>query len=359
MSISRQEKQQAFINQYFAEIPWTLTRASSDASFRQYYRITLPTQGETRILMDAPPDKEDCRPFVSVGQCFRQHGLYTPDLYAADLEQGFLLLEDFGQQDYLSQLTVANVERLYSQAMEKLLLLQHLNPEKVPNLPDYTAAILAREMALFPTWLLAKHLAWPESRFQKIYQDFADFLIQAIEKQPKVVVHLDYHSRNLMLLDDSRQRHNPGILDFQDARFGSYVYDLVSLLRDCYIAWPQEQLDAWLKNFAEASQQHLQAADWERDFDFMGCQRHLKAAGIFARLYHRDGKAGYLKDIPRTVGYLRQMTEKYKEIQEFAYFGQLLQDLDDQALAAPPSAKQTDHPDTDQPDNANQGRGIK
>ncbi len=345
MSISRQEKQQAFVNQYFAEIPWTLTRASSDASFRQYYRITLATQGETRILMDAPPDKEDCRPFVGVGQSFRQHGLYTPEIYAADLEQGFLLLEDFGTQDYLSQLTAANVDHLYGQALEKLLLLQQLNPEKVANLPAYTAAILEREMALFPTWLLAKHLAWPESHFQQIYQDFADFLREAILKQPKIVVHLDYHSRNLMLLDDTRQRHNPGILDFQDARFGSYVYDLVSLLRDCYIAWPQEQVYAWLKNFAQDSQKQLQAADWEQDFDFMGCQRHLKAAGIFARLYHRDGKNGYLKDIPRTVGYLRQMTEKYKEIQEFAAFGQLLQDLDDavvvQALAA------------------EQGRGIK
>jgi aminoglycoside/choline kinase family phosphotransferase len=348
MSISRQEKQQAFVKQHFAEIPWTLTRASSDASFRQYYRITLPTQGETRILMDAPPDKEDCRPFVSVGQSFRQHGLYTPDIYAADLEQGFLLLEDFGNKDYLSQLTLENVDRLYGQAMEKLLRLQQLNPEQVTNLPDYNGAILDREMALFPTWLLGKHLAWPENRFQQIYQDFADFLREAILKHPKIVVHLDYHSRNLMLLDDTRQRHNPGILDFQDARFGSYVYDLVSLLRDCYIAWPAEQVYTWLKNFARESQPELQGADWERDFDWMGCQRHLKAAGIFARLYHRDGKDGYLKDIPRTVGYLRQICEKYADIQEFAAFGALLKDFDDAAVV------QTRNSTADQ-----QGRGIQ
>ena len=277
--------------------------ASADASFRRYFRVTLK-DGRSLIAMDAPPDREDCGPFVAVAARMRQAGLHVPQIIEQDLEQGFLLLEDLGSVDYLSALNPDSAESMYSDATGALLRLQLNAP--VAGLPPYDRAMLLREMQLFPDWLLGKHLGLVlDTDEQEMLETAFECLVGNALAQPVVCVHRDYHSRNLMLLDVD----NPGVIDFQDAVAGPVTYDLVSLLRDCYVRWPPEQVDAWVgKYFHEASSAGLLGktgeATFREWFDLMGVQRHLKAAGIFARLNHRDGKSGYLADIPRTLGYI-------------------------------------------------------
>jgi len=281
-----------------------LEPASGDASFRRYFRVTL-ADGNTRIAMDAPPDHEDCAPFVAVAGRLADAGLHVPAILARDLAQGFLLLEDLGSRHYLDVLDADNADRLYGDALGALLSLQAGCAHQ--GLPPYDAALLQREMALFPEWLLGRHLGLTLDDGERalLAQTFAVLTDNALA-QPQVCVHRDYHSRNLML-PPAGQR--PGVIDFQDAVIGPVTYDLVSLLRDCYIAWPQARVDGWAMGyFALAVQSGVLRASHEdrflRWFDLMGAQRHLKAAGIFARLNHRDGKPGYLQDIPRTLGYI-------------------------------------------------------
>ena len=277
--------------------------ASADASFRRYFRVTLE-DGRSLIAMDAPPDREDCRPFVEVAARMRKAGLHVPQIIEQDLDQGFLLLEDLGSVDYLCALTPESVESLYADATGALLRLQVNAP--VTGLPPYDRAMLLREMQLFPDWLLGKHLGLvPDADERGMLETAFECLVGNALAQPVVCVHRDYHSRNLMLLDVD----NPGVIDFQDAVAGPVTYDLVSLLRDCYVGWPPEQVDGWVGHyFREASAAGLLGATGQATFrewfDLMGVQRHLKAAGIFARLNHRDGKPGYLADIPRTLGYI-------------------------------------------------------
>jgi len=289
-----------------------ITPASNDASFRRYWRVTF--NGATRIVMDAPPDKEDCRPFIDVSSRLLDAGLNVPAVMERDLDLGFLLLTDLGNDLYLSMLNEDSVERLYGDAIERLLAIQA--DARAEGLPSYDRALLMQEMELFRVWLLGRELELELSLEQHAVLDRAfDFLAESALAQPRVFVHRDYHSRNLLV----RAENNPGILDFQDAVWGPVTYDLVSLLRDCYVRWPPERVWRWALGYYEKAQVHgiMQGADqttflhW---LDLMGVQRHLKASGIFARLWHRDGKPSYLNDVPRTLGYIVEVSERYPEL---------------------------------------------
>lgn len=289
--------------------------ASVDASFRRYFRVH--SRDATYVAMDAPPGREDAGRYVRVARAFRALGLNVPEILAEDLGHGFLLISDLGTRPYLEALRAETVERLYGDALGALVVLQagsHVEPDL---LPAYDAALLQRELAIFPEWYLGKHLNRELSAAQRLsLTRVFDHLAASALDQPRVWVHRDYHSRNLMVT----AKNNPGILDFQDAVEGPVTYDLVSLLRDCYIAWPREQVEEWAKGYYEiAVQSGIPVGDSEERFlewfDVMGVQRHLKAAGIFARLLHRDGKPGYLADIPRTLGYVREVSARYPSLQ--------------------------------------------
>jgi len=271
--------------------------------------------------MDAPPDREDCRPFVYISRLLRDLGLHVPEILAEDTAQGFLLLSDLGSRLYLDELNEANVDRLYGDALGALATLQGCGPAD-GRLPRYDRKLLLAEMSLFRDWLLGTHLEMTlnDSERQRLEESFELLVANALE-QPVVCVHRDFHSRNLMVSD----HHNPGILDYQDAVIGPVTYDLVSLLRDCYIDWPRSRVEGWALGYYELARQTgiLRPGDADetgflRWFDLMGVQRHLKAAGIFARLNHRDGKPGYLADIPRTLGYVQAVCQRYPELADLA-----------------------------------------
>ena len=304
-----------------------LTPASEDASFRRYFRIDRPG-GDSLIVMDAPPPQEDCVPFVRLARQLRDLGVHTPEVLAEDLERGFLLLEDLGSRHYLEALDEQSVDRLYGDALGALVTVQALGPRE--GLPPYDRAMLRQEMALFPDWLLQRHLGLePDQEQRQLLEQAFELLIDNALEQPRVCVLRDFHSRNLMVTG----RHNPGVLDFQDAVVGPVTYDLVSLLKDCYVRWPRERVVAWVEGYFElAVQSGVLPAEHEqrflRWFDLMGVQRHLKAAGIFARLNARDGKPGYLADIPRTLGYVVEVGEIYPELADLGALCQrVLDDL--------------------------------
>ena len=290
-----------------------LRPASSDASFRRYWRLIQADT--TRVLMDAPPDLEDCGRFADLSRRFRAVGLNTPEVYAEDRADGFLMLTDFGDRVYLGELTEDTADRLYGDALGALAIIQARVP--TAGLPSYDEPFLRREMGLFREWFLGSLpdfvLAPEESAALAVVEDR---LVASALEQPRVCVHRDYHSRNLMLTEAG----NPGILDFQDAVAGPVTYDLVSLLRDCYIAWPAERVTDWASGyFHRARRSGVLGGDdlglFLRWLDLMGVQRHLKACGIFARLNRRDGKPHYLADIPRTLGYVREVSGRYPELE--------------------------------------------
>lgn len=291
--------------------------ASGDASFRRYFRITL-SDGKTLIAMDAPPEKEDCEPFVRISRQFESLGLNVPSVLHEDHSQGFLLLDDLGSSLYLDILNEANVDRLYGDALSALMVLQATCDPG--DLPEYDRGMLLTEMELFREWLLQKHLGIELSEEENSMLDKTfDMLAENALQQPRVCVHRDYHSRNLMVTPTSAKAPTPGILDFQDAVKGPITYDLVSLIKDCYIEWPREKVVDWATGYCQLCiHSGMLRPEYEdkflRWFDLMGVQRHLKAAGIFARLNIRDGKDGYLKDIPRTVGYIRRLKGIYPEL---------------------------------------------
>ena len=284
---------------------YQLAPASEDASFRRYLRLS--SEGRSLIVMDAPPDKETCEPYIRVAAMLRDAGLSAPEVIAQDLDRGFLLLTDFGNASYLSCLDPGSEAALYADALDALLVMQCRIDGS--GLPPYDEALLRREMGLFHDWFLGELLeielvpdlaaAWNEA---------VEVLVDNALAQPRVFVHRDYHSRNLMKLEAG----NPGILDFQDAVFGPVTYDLVSLLRDCYIAWPPARVDQLALDYharaRDAGLVDVGAAQFLHWFNLTGAQRHLKAIGIFARLWLRDGKRGYLGDIPRTLTYLQQVS---------------------------------------------------
>ena len=290
--------------------PDTLEQVAGDASFRRYYRV-FTADGDSRIVMDAPPEHEDCHPFVDVTGRLETAGVHVPHIHAQDLEQGFLLLEDFGDIQYLDQLDQDSAARLYGDALDALVAFQAAAPSD--GLPPYDEALLRFEMELFREWLCTRHLGLELDLQENAMLDtlFTCLVENALE-QPQLFVHRDYHSRNLMLTDSN----SPGIIDFQDAVRGPITYDLVSLLKDAYIRWPLEQVDIWVEDYVELALQSglidgAQAQQFQRWFDLMGLQRHIKVAGIFARLYRRDAKAGYLADIPLVLDYIVEMADRY------------------------------------------------
>jgi len=311
---NRLETLKDWVGQVLALREYEVRPASADASFRRYFRVT--SNGATYIVMDAPPDKEDMRPFIEIARRLHHLGLNVPEVLEQDLARGYLLLTDLGQRMYLPQLNETTVERLYGDALGALVVLQAGIFTDPGFLPEYDEALLRREMELFREWYLGRHLGLTLNAAQTAVLDEAfTTLVRSALAQPRVWVHRDYHSRNLMITPGN----NPGILDFQDAVRGPATYDLVSLLRDCYIAWPLERIEEWALGYQTlALQSGLPVSTDEtqflREFDLMGVQRHLKATGIFARLNHRDGKSGYLHDIPRTLGYVVGVSGRHPEL---------------------------------------------
>ncbi len=310
--MDRKKQLTRWLNLVLKNERFTLTTASADASFRRYFRVHL--SDKTLIAMDAPPVQENCAPFVQVAELLVQAGLNAPQIIAQDLAQGFLLLTDLGDITYLSVLDDTTAPNLYRDANRALIQLQLASQPGV--LPNYDVALLNRELQLFPDWYIAQHLQTTLDDKQKaVLQNTFDVLTANILAQGQVYVHRDYHSRNLMVTTEN----NPGILDFQDAVYGAITYDLVSLLKDAYIAWQEEQVIDWLVRYwQEARKAGLPVpadfSEFYRDFEWMGAQRHIKVLGIFARLYHRDGKDGYLKDMPLVMDYLRRVCGRYIEL---------------------------------------------
>ncbi|MGB7481115.1 MAG: phosphotransferase [Burkholderiaceae bacterium] len=306
----------------------TLRPASADASFRRYFRLDTENGG-TLIAMDAPPPQEDVRPFLRVAALLAETGVSVPRVLAEDAAQGFLLLTDLGSTTYLQQLNPDSAHRLYLDAIDALVQMQmHSRPSV---LPEYDRALLARELALFPDWYVGKHLGLTldEQQTKQLQQVF-DALLANNLAQPQVYVHRDYHSRNLMVLA-GEHAGNPGILDFQDAVYGPITYDLVSLLRDAYIRWDEEMVLDWAIRYWERARRaglpvNPDIDAFYRDFEFMGLQRHLKVLGIFARLYHRDGKDAYLKDMPLVMEYTRKTAHRYGALQPLLRLLDLLEE---------------------------------
>lgn len=287
-----------------------LKPASEDASFRSYHRLFL--QNKTFVIMDAPPPQEDCGPFVRVTNTLLACDIHVPVIHHMDLQQGFLLLDDFGNDLYLDKLDSSTVKQLYSDAIVALVRMQ--TSAEVLELPLYDESLLRREMQLFTEWLLIKHLNIELNDEQtKSIEILFDLLVENALQQPQSFVHRDFHSRNLMVTKSK----NPGVIDYQDAVHGPISYDLVSLLKDCYIKWPESDIDNWVdfyhKQYAE-KEPETDRHQFRRWFDLMGVQRHLKASGIFARLSHRDGKHGFLNDIPRTLSYIVDLKDVYEEL---------------------------------------------
>ena len=313
----RQQQLGAWLNTVLQQANFSLTIASADASFRRYFRVNLvaPYLGfHTLIAMDAPPPQENCTPFVNIAKLFLDAGLNVPKLIAQDLTHGFLLLSDLGDDTYLSQLNSESAPKLYLDATNALIKLQIASKENV--LPKYDETLLTREMQLFPDWYVSKHLNVSLTGEQQvILKNTFEVLNKNIISQGQVYVHRDFHSRNLMITKEN----NPGVLDFQDAVYGAISYDLVSLLKDAYISWQEEQIIDWaVRYWQPAKKAGLPVPDdfseFYRDFEWMGAQRHIKVLGIFARLSHRDGKDGYLKDMPLVMMYLRKVCERYVEL---------------------------------------------
>jgi len=302
----------------------TLAPASADASFRRYFRATL-ADGSTRIVMDAPPAHEDCRPYLQVARLFHEAGAHVPEIHAENLAEGFLLLSDLGSTTYLAHIETdpsdTRAAPLYLDAVDALIRIQQASRPGV--LPEYDRERLLRELELFPVWYADKHLghALTAAEAADLYAVF-DRILDANLAEPKVFVHRDYHSRNLMV-----STPNPGVLDFQDAVYGPITYDLVSLFKDAYIRWDEHVTLDWLVRYWERARKaglpvREDFGEFYRDYEWMGIQRHIKVLGIFARLYHRDGKDGYLKDMPLVADYLRRACERYRE------FGPLVKLLD-------------------------------
>jgi aminoglycoside/choline kinase family phosphotransferase len=315
--VDRKNQLESWLNTVLGEQAYRITTASADASFRRYFRVHLDVNfkgNKTLIAMDAPPPQEDCTPFVKVAKLLLEAGLNVPVVVAEDLKNGFLLLSDLGNDTYLQHLNNDTAQMLYTDATDALINLQLAS--KSHDLPLYDEALLTREMQLFPDWYIVKQLGFSMNADQQGWlQQTVDTLNKNICAQGQVTVHRDYHSRNLMVTYEN----SPGILDFQDAVHGAITYDLVSLLKDAYIQWDEEQvIDFAVRYWEPAKKAGLPVpqdfSEFYRDFEWMGAQRHIKVLGIFARLYHRDGKDGYLKDMPLVMHYLRKVCERYVEL---------------------------------------------
>ena len=311
--MERMQLLENWLKEQFPAEPFTLQPASADASFRRYFRVSFDDR--TFVVMDAPPQHEDCTPFLQVAEILAAAGVHVPKILARNLEHGFLLLSDLGNTTFLqalqSQADLAN--QLYGDAMDALVKLQL--SQQAEGLPGYDETLLLRELNLFPDWYIARHLQIDLSEKQKtVLHTVFTRILQNNLAQPRVLVHRDYHSRNLMVASP-----NPGIIDFQDAVYGPITYDLVSLFKDAYIRWDEERILDWMIRYWEKARQaglpvSADFAGFYRDFEWMGVQRHLKVLGIFARLNYRDGKTTYLQDMPLVMEYLRKACKRYREL---------------------------------------------
>jgi aminoglycoside/choline kinase family phosphotransferase len=316
------------------DLGWRIGRisvASADASFRRYFRVSRgdvdpaawAPRADTLIVMDAPPGKEDVAPYLKVSSLLEQAGAHVPHVHASDAKRGFIVMEDLGDTQYLSLLkTGRGVDKLYGEALATLANIQVRGLRAASVLPPYDRAPLERELNVMPEWFLGKHLRLelsPEERALLTVTN--EILINEALLQPQVFVHRDFHSRNLMVLGQDN-KGGPGVIDFQDALRGPIGYDLVSLLKDCYISWSRERVERWVKGYrrvlgnlgANVGDSEYQFMRW---FDLIGVQRHIKVLGVFARLWHRDGKIGYLADLPLTLEYVRDACRRYPELAEF------------------------------------------
>ncbi|ABI60589.1 MULTISPECIES: aminoglycoside phosphotransferase family protein [Nitrosomonas] len=313
----------------YPDQPFTLSPASADASFRRYFRVAFPR--ETLIAMDAPPQLEDCRPFLHAASVFAKASIHVPDIVAQNLDQGFLLLSDLGTTTYLQALTTEpeNANQLYQDAIDTLIRIQSASQKNI--FPEYDQTLLSRELELFPDWYMTRHLhVTPNDDQKNTLRAAFNLILDNTVAQPQVFVHRDYHSRNLMV-----SVPNPGVIDFQDAVLGPITYDLVSLFKDAYIHWEEAQVLDWIIRYWERARWSglPVAADFSgfyRDFEWMGVQRHLKVLGIFSRLYYRDQKDAYLQDMPAVMQYLRKTCERYGELHPLA---RLLDQLEEKTPA--------------------------
>lgn len=286
--------------------------ASADASFRRYFRVQRNNgQPQSFIVMDAPTDREDSAPFVRVAQLLEAVGVHAPHIYQYDAVQGFMLLGDLGCRAYLDQLNPHTVDALYGDAITAIIQMQQIKAE----LPVYDETLLRTEMSLFSEWYLARHLQLELTLAQQaVLGETFSLLVDNAQQQPQAFVHRDYHSRNLMQVDEN----NPGVIDFQDAVFGPVSYDLVSLIKDCYIAWPRHKQLQWIEKFLVQSRLKIESDIFIKQLDLMGLQRHIKVCGVFSRLNYRDAKPGYMADIPRTLAYVFDVCQRYEELKAFA-----------------------------------------
>jgi aminoglycoside/choline kinase family phosphotransferase len=303
-----------FVRRHQSTADFRIAPASTDASFRSYWRVQAGSA--SLILMDAPPDKEPVAPWLDIAARLRGAGLHAPQVLASDTATGFVLMEDLGNRAYLPELTAASADALYADALDALGRMQAVDTS---GLPAYDRTQLVTELELMPEWFLQRHLAFaPSCEEWDVIEAASTYLVHAALEQPRCFVHRDYHSRNLMIVDDN----NPAVIDFQGAMLGPIAYDLASLLRDCYIAWPGARVDAWVEAYRQrliaAGIVNVEAAHFRRWFDLTGLQRHIKVLGIFCRLNYRDGKPGYLADLPRVFAYVAEVARQYPALVDFS-----------------------------------------
>ena len=317
MNTQREQLIQTWITSVLGSDQFETHFLAGDASFRRYARIKL--NNKTFMLMDAPPEKEDCGPFVTIDEFFAAHGVRVPKIVAKDLTQGFLLLEDFGDVLLSTLLNDQTVDDYYAQCFKQLIQLQDI--DGTAHFPEYSYDKLISEMELLTDWLLPALQIQPTAEESALIKRTFAILANAALAQPQVIVHRDFHSRNLMKINDDTEL---GVIDFQDAVIGADTYDLISITRDAYVQWNAERVYRWFKMFYDllpaASKQDRNFEQFKKDADMMAIQRHIKILGIFVRLFERDGKSGYLKDLPRVMWYLLEESKPYPELQPFMHF---------------------------------------
>lgn len=316
----RENALKEWLVQIIKEQDFILKPLAGDASFRRYFR--LEHNGLTYIVMDAPPGKEDLQPFIHIAQTLEQANVHPPKILAVDLQQGFLLLSDLGDKLLLSALRPDTVTHYYHEAIEILLKIQSC-PIDDPKLLPFDSAFMLKEMNLCSEWFLHAYLQLNLSFAEtQLMQQSMQWIANEVAKQPITFIHRDYHSRNLMILDTDKEL---GVIDFQDAMRGPMTYDLVSLLKDCYISWPRVQVLEWVEFFYNQKQfaTCYSLTEFIRAFDLCGLQRHLKVLGVFSRLHLRDNKPGYLKDLPLTLKYVLECCETYQELHPLFHFLQM------------------------------------
>ncbi|MCL6233406.1 MULTISPECIES: aminoglycoside phosphotransferase family protein [Acinetobacter] len=317
MNTQREQLIQTWISSVLGSDQFEINFLAGDASFRRYARIKL--NNKTFMLMDAPPEKEDCGPFVSIDEFFDAHGVRVPHIVAKDLDQGFLLLEDFGDVLLSTLLNDQTVDAHYAQSFKQLIQLQSI--DGTAHFPAYAYEKLISEMELLTDWLLPSLQVQPTEEESALIKRTFAILANAALAQPQVIVHRDFHSRNLMVLDGEQDQ---GVIDFQDAVIGADTYDLISITRDAYVQWNADRVYAWFKTFYDllpaSAKDGRSFEQFKQDADLMAIQRHIKILGIFVRLFERDGKSGYLKDLPRVMWYLLEESKPYAELQPFMQF---------------------------------------